>query len=69
MYRTFLEWKELPAEADMSIDTQLKVASCYQHIYLCTVMLLCMHTVMFPIDWRGQALKNKLLLTPSSVVE
>lgn len=41
MCRVFLTWKDIPTVADMSIDTQLKFASCYQPIYLCTVMLLC----------------------------
>lgn len=50
MCRAFLTWKDLPNVADMSIDTQLKPAGCYQLICVCTVMLLCTYTAMFPID-------------------
>lgn len=72
MCAAFLTWKDLPAVADMSIDTQLKLTSCCHLICLCTVMLLCTCVAMFPIDRRGQALRcraNKLLLTLSSAVD
>lgn len=46
-------WKDHPAAADPSIDTQLKAASCSR---LGTVMLLCMRAAAFPIDrWGGGA--------------
>ena len=32
MCRAFLTWQDLPTVADMSIDTQLKVTSCYRLI-------------------------------------